>query len=64
MTDIVMNTETDQQPGADMTEDQRAFLAKIDAMKAKTKHLRFGTRLLDNTMDASTRVLRGLIREP
>ena len=35
-----------------------AVLDKIEAMKEETKHLRFGTRLLDSTMNASTRVLR------
>ena len=61
MTDTAMKTETDVQDDASLTEDQRAYLEKINAMKAETKHLKFGTRLLDSTMNASTRVLRGLI---
>lgn len=61
MTDTAMTTETAVQDDANLTQEQRAYLDKINAMKAETKHLKFGTRLLDSTMNASTRVLRGLI---
>jgi hypothetical protein len=63
MTDTVMKTETAVQDDANLTEEQRAYLEKINTLKAETKHLKFGTRLLDSTMNASTRELRGLIRD-
>ena len=63
MTDTAMNTESAVQDDANLTQEQRAYLEKINAMKAETKHLKFGTRLLDSTMNASARVLRGLIRD-
>lgn len=57
MTDTAMNADRT------LTDEQQGYLDKIEAMKEETKHLRFGTRLLDSTMNASTRVLRGLIRD-
>lgn len=64
MTDTVMNTKAaDMDAGFELTDEQRAYRDKIEAMKEETKHLRFGTRLLDSTVNASTRVLRGLIRD-
>ena len=64
MTDQTQKPNATAEADPNLSDSQKSYLERIENMKAKTKHLKFGTRLLDSTMDASTRVLRGLIREP